>query len=69
MLLSDIQPNLDLELSKQHYFTSGDVADLQSALARPSDTYAVDPKHFEARFNWSTIAADTRQLYHAVAGR
>ncbi|WP_051531648.1 glycosyltransferase family 4 protein [Sphingomonas sp. URHD0057] len=69
MLLSDIQPNLDLGLSRHHYFRSGDAAGLQAALARSSDTYAVDPEHFRSRFDWKKIAAETRRVYRAVAGR
>jgi len=69
MLMSDIQPNLDLGLSPEHYFPSGDATALAAALARPSETYAVDPEHFRKRFDWDRIAAETQQLYRAVTER
>lgn len=69
MLLSDIQPNLDLGLSKEHYFAAGSVANLRAALARPWASYAIDPAHFAKAFDWDRIAEATRQAYHNVAGR
>lgn len=65
MLLSNIQPHLDLRLPKQCYFPSGDVAALAKRLSLPAESFAVDPSVCD-RFNWDQIAADTLATYRDV---
>ena len=67
LLLSDIPGNLDLGLSKQHYFTSGDVDSLSAALSIPPETYAVTPAMFST-FDWERISAKTLAIYEEVLG-
>ncbi|EZP69666.1 Glycosyltransferase [Sphingomonas paucimobilis] len=63
MLLSDIQPNLDIGLPARHYFQVGNVDELTAALARPPGEYAVDGAAVSARFDWDAIARQTLQIY------
>lgn len=65
MLLSDIQPHLDLELPEQCYFHAGNVTALAKRLSLPAESFAVDPSVFD-RFNWDQIAADTLAAYRDV---
>jgi glycosyltransferase involved in cell wall biosynthesis len=67
MLLSDIQPNLDLDLSTAHYFRVGDVNSLACALMLPPETYNVDAAEFRRKFNWGDIAAHTSAIYRTLA--
>jgi len=67
MLLSDIQPNRDLGLPPQHYFSCGSVDNLAAALALHSRRYAVKPDYFRAQFDWDQIAAATHQIYRRIA--
>jgi glycosyltransferase involved in cell wall biosynthesis len=66
MLLSDIDPNLDLGLGAHHYFPMGDVDALARSLARPSEDYAIDRKAFGA-FDWDRISESTLALYRELA--
>lgn len=66
VLLSDIDANLDLGLSKDNYFPVGDVAALTERLARAQPVPAVDGKALCERFDWNLIAADTLAAYRRV---
>jgi glycosyltransferase involved in cell wall biosynthesis len=71
VLLSDIEPNRDLGLPKQHYFVSGDVDALANKLSRSFQQLTVDRDRF-ASFDWDHIAKSTLSVYRAIlekAGR
>lgn len=65
MLLSNIQPNLDLGLPEQCYFRSGDVKDLAERLSNPSPYRGVPTGSFDC-FDWDRIAAETCAVYRNV---
>jgi glycosyltransferase involved in cell wall biosynthesis len=67
LLLSDIPGNLDLGLSKNHYFRAGDVEDLTRALRAPPSEYAVSPDAF-SRFDWDQISTKTLAIYDLAIG-
>lgn len=67
VLLSDIRGNRDLALPDGHYFRSGDVESLASALRAPDDHYSVMPEMFKA-FDWHRIAGSTATIYDEVIG-
>ncbi|AHM03560.1 Alpha-D-GlcNAc alpha-1,2-L-rhamnosyltransferase [Roseibacterium elongatum DSM 19469] len=61
VLLSDIQPNLDLGLSPAHYFPVGDVGALAARLADDADDIPAQP--LDPAFNWTSIAHQTVEIY------
>jgi glycosyltransferase involved in cell wall biosynthesis len=67
LLLSDIPGNRDLGLPDQHYFKSGDVESLSSALEAAPETYAAAPAMFAA-FDWERISSKTLAIYEGVLG-
>jgi glycosyltransferase involved in cell wall biosynthesis len=67
MLLSDIQPNLDLGLGSEHYFPVGDIEQLARRLGRPDGDYAVDRESFLRAFDWDVISANTLAVYREVS--
>ena len=67
VLLSDIQPNLDIELPSHCYFPVGDVETLRRKLLQPHDTYRVDRQSIARRFDWSVVARQTDDLYAEIA--
>jgi len=67
MLLSDIQPNLDLGLGSEHYFPVGDVDELARRLGRPDSDYAIDRESFLRAFDWDVISASTLAVYRELA--
>ncbi|MEO8722894.1 MAG: glycosyltransferase family 4 protein [Sphingobium sp.] len=66
LLLSDIQPNLDLGLARANYFPQGDVAALAEALAVEPGTYQIDLAPLLERFNWDAVAAATNIVYQNI---
>ncbi|HWA47610.1 MAG TPA: glycosyltransferase family 4 protein [Dongiaceae bacterium] len=68
LLLSDIQPNLDIELPPANYFPTGDVAALSRKLLTDYETLRVDRSAIVRRFNWRRVSEATRQVYAALAG-
>ena len=66
MLLSDIQPNLDIGLTAANYFPVGNVDALARALARPAEDYSVDAAEFRRKFDWDDIALKTSAVYQSV---
>lgn len=66
MLLSDIQPNLDIGLPESYYFPVGDHGALQEALLRPTYSYRVDASEFRQKFDWDQIAAKTSSVYQKI---
>jgi len=67
ILLSDIQPNLDIELAAANYFPVGDVAALSAKLRGDYASYRVDRQAMAARFDWGRIAEATERIYAALA--
>lgn len=68
LLLSDIQPNLDIELPPANYFPVGDVAALGRKLLGDHEALRVDAESIARRFNWGQVSEATRQVYAALAG-
>ncbi len=68
VLLSDIQPNLDIELAAANYFPVGDVEALGRKLLANYETYRVDRDAIARRFNWRSVSEQTGQVYAALAG-
>jgi len=66
MLLSDIQANLDIDLPAACYFPVGDVEALRRKLLQPHDTYRVDHQGIIRRFDWSSAARQTKDIYAEV---
>jgi glycosyltransferase involved in cell wall biosynthesis len=63
VLLSDIRPNLDIELAPANYFPVGDVEALSRKLREDYETFRVDREAIMRRFNWSRVSEATRQVY------
>ena len=63
LLLSDIEPNLDLKLPPDSYFKVGDAADLAGKLSRPHETYRVDTDGLKGRYAWDTSARLLDSIY------
>jgi glycosyltransferase involved in cell wall biosynthesis len=68
VLLSNIQPNLDIELTSENYFPVGDVDALSRKLLANYETFRVDREAIGRRFNWGRISEATHQVYAALAG-
>jgi glycosyltransferase involved in cell wall biosynthesis len=68
VLLSDIQPNLDIDLPADCYFPVGDVDALRRKLMQPHGAYRIDPEGIARRFDWSLVARQTKDIYAAVCG-
>jgi glycosyltransferase involved in cell wall biosynthesis len=68
VVLSDIQPNLDIGLSAAHYFPVGDVEALTQRLNAPHDEFGVD-RSLMSRFDWDSIAAETARVYEKLLRR
>jgi glycosyltransferase involved in cell wall biosynthesis len=68
LLLSDIQPNLDIELPPGNYFPVGDRAALGRKLLADYEAFRVDRETIAGRFNWGRVSEATRQVYAALAG-
>lgn len=66
VLLSDIQPNRDIDLPAECYFPVGDVDALRRKILQPHETYRIDPEGIARRFDWSDAAERTRDIYAAV---
>ena len=64
MLLSDIQPNLDVGLPSNHYFTTSDVEELADRL-RGDDT-GLEALPLPTAFNWTSIASETKDVYRSL---
>lgn len=67
MLLSDIQPNLDIGLPAHHYFASARVDALAAKLTQDHATFRVDAADIGRRFDWGAVTAATRRVYATLA--
>lgn len=66
ILLSDIQPNLDIGLASGNYFPVGDVQALSAKLLADYATYRVNRDDIAARFDWGRISEATERVYAAL---
>jgi glycosyltransferase involved in cell wall biosynthesis len=66
VLLSDIQPNLDIDLPAECYFPVGDVEALRRKILQPHETYRIDHEGIARRFDWSLVARQTKDIYADV---
>jgi glycosyltransferase involved in cell wall biosynthesis len=66
VLLSDIQPNLDIDLPPRNHFRTGDVADLAEKLAQDHARYRVEAGPILRRFDWRAISEATRDVFAAL---
>ncbi|MEO0570036.1 MAG: glycosyltransferase, partial [Pseudomonadota bacterium] len=64
MLLSDIQPNLDVGLPENHYFPTSDVEELTARLR--GDETGLRALPLPAAFNWTSIAEETAEIYNSL---
>jgi glycosyltransferase involved in cell wall biosynthesis len=67
VLLSDIRPNLDIELASENYFSAGDIGALKRKLLADYETFRVDGDAIARRFNWGRVSEATGQVYAALA--
>ncbi|NMH60510.1 glycosyltransferase family 4 protein [Alteromonas ponticola] len=64
VIVSDIDPNLDIGLPSDCYFPVGDISALADKLTRLDKLkLELDKDAFLARFNWDEIAQETRVLF------
>ncbi|HET6157714.1 MAG TPA: glycosyltransferase family 4 protein [Dongiaceae bacterium] len=68
VLLSDIRPNLDIELAPTNYFPVGDVEALSRKLLMNYESFRVDREAIALRFNWGRVSEATGRIYAALAG-
>jgi len=66
ILLSDIQPNLDIGLADGNYFPVGNVEALGAKLLADYAMYRVDRGDIATRFNWSRISEATETVYASL---
>ena len=69
VILSDIQPNLDIALQTDCYFKVGDVDSLTRKLNNLDKlNLHVEQSEFLARYDWNAIAIETMNQYANVLG-
>lgn len=70
VLLSDIQPNLDIALQVDCYFRVGDVNSLTNKLNELDNlNLEIDQSAFLARYDWDAIAVNTLRQYMKATDR
>lgn len=67
MIISDIQPNLDIGLPSHHYFASGSVDALAAKLSQDHAQFRVDAGDIGRRFDWGAVTEATQRVYAALA--
>jgi hypothetical protein len=71
-LLSDIEPNCDLELSPHNYFKVGDVDDLRRKISQDHELYRLPPidrTRILQEYDWHMVCEKTDRLYSTLQGR
>ncbi|MGO4526454.1 glycosyltransferase family 4 protein [Microvirga sp. 2MCAF35] len=63
VLLSDIEPNLDLGFPAKSYFRVGDIEDLERKLRAPHHAFKVDPPGVLKNYDWNRISEATSEIY------
>jgi len=66
VLLSDIQPNLDLGLRPENYFKVGDIGQLRDRLRQDHAIYAVARDAVLREYNWVDVCVQTDKVYSSV---
>ena len=66
VLLSDIQPNRDLNLRPENYFRVGDVGQLRYRLTQDHVIYKVARDAVLQDYNWIDVCAQTDKVYSSV---
>jgi glycosyltransferase involved in cell wall biosynthesis len=66
VLLSDIQPNRDLNLRPQNYFKVGDVGQLRHRLMQDHSIYKVARDAILQDYNWVDVCAQTDKVYSSM---
>ncbi|MBO9724681.1 MAG: glycosyltransferase family 4 protein [Novosphingobium sp.] len=69
VLLSDIQPNLDLDLPPGRYFPVGDVAALAARLADHAEAREAKGLLPDSLMDWDEVATRTAATYRKLKGR
>ncbi len=73
-LVSDIQPNLEVELPEQCYFRCGDVDHLQGQLLKHLEGVLSEAEQqmiqsmIKQKYDWDRIAVKTMDVYHKATG-
>lgn len=65
ILMSDIEPNVDLHFPEKHYFPSGNVKALAERLSRSFQSLVAPPGALDA-YDWEQIARQTLAVYRGV---
>ncbi|MBI1187200.1 MAG: glycosyltransferase [Alphaproteobacteria bacterium] len=68
-IMSDIQPNLDVELPGHHYFPLHDADALAAKLRTPCETFAVPESFSMAPYDWDRVVEQTEAVYAAALRR
>ncbi|MBZ8133280.1 glycosyltransferase family 4 protein [Afifella sp. IM 167] len=63
VLLSDIQPNVDLGLPPENYYPVGDVEALAHKLTSDHEQYRAPAEEILARYDWEAVADATSKVY------
>jgi glycosyltransferase involved in cell wall biosynthesis len=66
VLLSDIQPNRDLNLRPENYFKVGDISQLRHRLMQDHTIYKVARDAVLRDYNWVDVCAQTDKVYSSV---
>ncbi|WP_036294482.1 glycosyltransferase family 4 protein [Methylosinus sp. PW1] len=69
VLLSDIAPNKDLDLSADNYFPVGNVAALRAKLSAIEDVPRANADVILLKYDWNVIARETVELFRVVVGK
>jgi len=66
LLLSDIEPNCDLGLRPENYFSTGNVDELRHKIVQDHRLYRVDRDRILQQYNWDLVATETAKLYSTL---
>jgi glycosyltransferase involved in cell wall biosynthesis len=66
VLMSNIQPNLDIGLPPENYFPVGDVKALGEKLVQDHSAYRVEGASILRHYDWTTIARATERAFDIV---
>lgn len=68
-LLSDIEPNRDLDMPDANYFPVGDIAALRAKLAAIAQIPAGDAQLVRSRYDWNLVAQETVDVFRSICDR
>lgn len=69
VLMSDIQPNVDIGLPPENYFPVGNVEALRKKLLQDHSAYRVDGASILPHYDWTAIAHATERAFDAADDR